>query len=581
MPGKQRKLPKQPAENFVAKQYRIGYIALCVFFMIRITQYEMPDMVFTLHRYIFRELLKVFVPAALALTLILSLGSILRPVQEYGVGPRQVVHLMGYFLPIALTFVLPMAALFAAALVYGRFASDNELDTCRASGICLLTLVYPGVALAIMVAIANLILSFHVVPTFVHRAESALKADAKQILFRNIQRKGFYKLPPEGQYVIYADQANLKNDTLSGVVVAEVKHNEIQNIVTAESAKINFDPHERFNEVQITAYNTYKIGTEDEGGFSAEWLPLTMEFGSLLGDDIKFKKIGEMKEIRDIDLMLFYPIAKLARGIYAQFTVESLAEDIADRITDEPGSFYKLHSAEKFVEFTAGHCSAGDRKEVELSGEVVVVEYDTAGKQRLRTLQCEKASLHLEGDEMAPTLTMELYNPTWHRVEGPEGLAMGWLRIRGLIMPKAVRDVTNKFATEDGLDAKKLASQSALQKGPSSKLKALQNKLQQTIRNTLAEIEAEIHSRLVFGIGCVSLIMIGIGLGIIFRGGHLLSAFGASSVPAAVLIVCIMMGKNITKNPKVQTGSGIVLMWAGLVFLSLLAVGIYRKLLKN
>ncbi|HIJ53906.1 MAG TPA: YjgP/YjgQ family permease [Planctomycetes bacterium] len=538
-------------------------------------------MVFTLHRYIFRELLKVFVPAALALTLILSLGSILRPVQEYGVGPRQVVHLMGYFLPIALTFVLPMAALFAAALVYGRFASDNELDTCRASGICLLTLIYPGLTLAIIVAIANLILSFHVVPTFVHRAESALKADAKQILFRNIQRKGFYKLPPEGQYVIYADQANLKNDTLSGVVVAEVKHNEIQNIVTAENAKINFNPHERFNEVQITAYNTYKIGAEDEGGFSAEWLPLTMEFGSLLGDDIKFKKIGEMKEIRDVDLMLFYPIAKSARGIYAQFTVESLAEDIADRITDEPGSFYKLHSAEKFVEFTASHCSAGDGKEVELSGEVVVVEYDTAGKQRLRTLQCEKASLHLEGDEMAPTLTMELYNPTWHRVEGPEGLAMGWLRIRGLIMPKAVRDVTNKFATEDGLDAKKLASQSALQKEPSSKLKGLQNKLQETIRNTLAEIEAEIHSRLVFGIGCVSLIMIGIGLGIIFRGGHLLSAFGASSVPAAVLIVCIMMGKNITKNPKVQTGSGIILMWAGLVFLSLLAVGIYHRLLKN
>jgi len=550
-------------------------------FVVRITQYEILDMVFTLHRYIFRELLKVFVPAALALTLILSLGSILRPVQEYGVGPRQVVHLMGYFLPIALTFVLPMAALFAAALVYGRFASDNELDTCRASGICLLTLIYPGLTLAIIVAIANLILSFHVVPTFVHRAESALKADAKQILFRNIQRKGFYKLPPEGQYVIYADQANLKNDTLSGVVVAEVKHNEIQNIVTAENAKINFNPHERFNEVQITAYNTYKIGAEDEGGFSAEWLPLTMEFGSLLGDDIKFKKIGEMKEIRDVDLMLFYPIAKSARGIYAQFTVESLAEDIADRITDEPGSFYKLHSAEKFVEFTASHCSAGDGKEVELSGEVVVVEYDTAGKQRLRTLQCEKASLHLEGDEMAPTLTMELYNPTWHRVEGPEGLAMGWLRIRGLIMPKAVRDVTNKFATEDGLDAKKLASQSALQKEPSSKLKGLQNKLQETIRNTLAEIEAEIHSRLVFGIGCVSLIMIGIGLGIIFRGGHLLSAFGASSVPAAVLIVCIMMGKNITKNPKVQTGSGIILMWAGLVFLSLLAVGIYHRLLKN
>ena len=148
-------------------------------------------MVFTLHRYIFRELFKVFVFAAVALTLILSLGSILRPVQEYGVGPRQVVHLMGYFLPITLTFVLPMAALFASALVYGRFASDNELDACKASGISPLTLVYPGLALAIMVATANLILSFHMMPYFVHLAEKSLKADAKQILFRNIQRRGY------------------------------------------------------------------------------------------------------------------------------------------------------------------------------------------------------------------------------------------------------------------------------------------------------------------------------------------------------------------------------------------------------
>jgi lipopolysaccharide export system permease protein len=539
-------------------------------------------MVFTLHRYIFRELIKVFVPSVIALTLILSLGSILRPVQEYGVGPRQVVHLMGYFLPIALTFVLPMAALFAAALIYGRFASDNELDACRASGICLLTLVYPGLALAIIVAIANLILSFYVVPTFVHRAEIALKADAKQILFRNIQRKGYYKLPPDSKNIIYADQANLQKDTLSGVVVAEVKDNKINKVTTAESTKINFNPHERFNEVQITSYNTYQTGAEDERWFYAETLQLRMEFGSLLGDDIKFKKIDEMKKIRDVDLTLFYPIAKLARETYIQFTAELLAEDIADKTTNDPGSLYKLHSAEKLVEFTTSHCNVGEEKEIELSGDVVVIEYDAVSKQRLRTLECEKASLYLEGDELAPTLTMELDNPKWHQVEGAEGLAMGWFRIRGLIIPNNVRDVVNKFATEDGLDAKKLASDSsALKKGPGSKLRHLQNVLQTEMQNTLAEIDAEIHSRLVFGIGCVSLIMIGIGLGIILRGGHLLSAFGASSVPAAVLVVCIMMGKNITKNPNAQAGSGIVLMWGGLVLLSLLAIVVYRRLLKN
>ncbi len=520
----------------------------------------------------------------------LSLGSILRPVQEYGVGPRQVVHLMGYFLPITLTFVLPMAALFAATLVYGRFASDNELDACKAGGVSLLTLVYPGLALAIIVAIANLILSFHVMPVFVRRAEKSLKADAKHILFRNVQRRGYYKLPPDGRYRIYADQANPRNNTLSGVVVTESKGYEIEKIITAERARVNFDQHERFNEVQITAYNTYQMGLEDEVPFSAEWVPLTMPFPSLLRDDIKFKNIDEMKKIR-LDLMRFDPIAKLARDTYAQFTMELLAEDIAKKISsglegasspsgtaEDANNFYKLHSGAKLVKFTAGRCNVQDEEKVQLSDGVVVIEYDAESKKVLRTLRCTGASLHIEGDKFAPTLTMDLRSPTWRRTDGSEGLAQRVI-IRGLILPEAV---TDKFGTADVLEAVSPASiASTLQKEPSFRLKSLQNKLQRKIQETLAEIKAELHTRLVFGIGCVTLMMIGIGLGIILKGGHLLSAFGVSSAPAAVLIVCIMMGKNITKNPYTQVSSGIVLMWGALVLLSVLAVMIYRKLLKN
>ena len=77
------------------------------------------------------------------------------------------------------------------------------------------------------------------------------------------------------------------------------------------------------------------------------------------------------------------------------------------------------------------------------------------------------------------------------------------------------------------------------------------------------------------------MILIGIGLGIIKKGGHLLSAFAASCLPAAVLIICIMSGKQLTENLGVQTVSGITLMWVGLGFMSVLAVVIYHRLLKN
>jgi lipopolysaccharide export system permease protein len=544
-------------------------------------------MVFTLHRYIFRELLRVFVLASVALTLILSLGSILQPVQEFGAGPRQVIHLMGYFLPITLTFVLPMAALFAGALVYGRFASDNELDACRASGISFFTLVQPGLALAIMVAIANLLLSFYVMPVFVHRAEKSLKADAKHIVFRNIQRRKFYSLPPDDRYLIYADNVNMQNNMLSGVIVVEMKNHNIQRIVTAEAAKVNFDMHDRFNEVQILAYKTYQTGIEDQG--RAESATFTSEFGSLLGDDIKFKKIDEMKKIL-IDPMRFDPIAKRARDTYAQLVIELLAKDIRARTHGAPenseansgtlpdtNNYYELLGEPNSVRFTAGRCTTRDEEEVELSDGVVVVEYNTDSKQPLHTLNCTSATLHIEGDKLSPTLTMDISNA---REAGSPQLRMRYV-IRGLIPPQSVETAANEFRTEHGsIKTEKLASMSSVVQR-SRILAGQQYQLRRETQKTMAQIKAEIHSRLVFGIGCIPMILIGIGLGIIKKGGHLLSAFAASCLPAAVLIICIMSGKQLTENLSAQAISGITLMWIGLAFLSLLTVVIYHQFLKN
>ncbi|MHC4495380.1 MAG: LptF/LptG family permease, partial [Planctomycetota bacterium] len=522
---------------------------------------------------------------------ILSLGSILQPIQEYGIGPRQVLHMMGYFLPITLTFVLPMAALFAGSLVYGRFASDNEFDACRATGISVWTLVYPGLALAIIVATANLFLSFYVMPVFVHRAEESLKADAKQILFRNIQRRRYYELPPDERYVIYADQANLQNDMLSGVILMDMENNEITDITTAEAAKISFNPQDTFNEVHITADRPSRMGAEGAGG--AEQTAFALEFGSLLGDEIKFKKIDEMKRIKANPLR-FYPIEKLARDSYAQLTIELLAQHINSKTGgaakrgetpsaagDDVASFYELIGEPNSVRFAADQYNLqGDQ--VGLSGGIEVVEYHTEGKLPSRNFTCADASLHLdlEDDPLAPSLTMDLRSV---QEQGSAEIDMRYV-ISGLTMPQAVEVKANKFRTEYGSPkvdelAWQLQELSGLK--PSQKLQGLQNRLQRQMRKTSVEIKAEIHSRLVFGTGCVPMILIGIGLGIIKRGGHLLSAFGASCVPAAVLIVCIMSGKQITENLTADTFSGVAMMWTGLGFLTLVTIVIYGWLLRN
>jgi hypothetical protein len=124
-------------------------------------------------------------------------------------------------------------------------------------------------------------------------------------------------------------------------------------------------------------------------------------------------------------------------------------------------------------------------------------------------------------------------------------------------------------------------AQALLGAPPSTTLADLQKSLVRLIQKTLAQIRGEINSRLVFGIGCIPMILIGIGLGIIKREGHLLSAFGASCVPAAVLIVAIISGKQVTENFGAQAVSGVLLMWSGLAFLIVLTTIVYALLLRH
>ena len=57
-------------------------------------------MLFTLHRYIFQELLRVFVLTTVALAMMVSVGMVVPTVVEYGVGPNQILRLIGYFYPL-------------------------------------------------------------------------------------------------------------------------------------------------------------------------------------------------------------------------------------------------------------------------------------------------------------------------------------------------------------------------------------------------------------------------------------------------------------------------------------------------
>jgi hypothetical protein len=318
----------------------------------------------------------------------------------------------------------------------------------------------------------------------------------------------------------------------------------------------------------------------EDASFFAEHLSLTAEFGALLSDNVQFKKIDEMKQIRR-NPMLFEPVARLARSVYAQFTAELLAQQINDAFSSPTNTPFELFNDRQVVEFSAKSCTVLDEKRLLLAEDVVITERPVNNDAPPRTLRCQKAFLNIEGDEMAPTLTLDIQNAKWTSADpqNPQAQDNVLARqiIRGLVMPAAV---TDNFKTADILnEISPKAVSAALHAGPDKQLLALQNQLKKRIARTFASIGSELNSRLVFGVGCITLIMI--GLGIVLKGGHLLTAFAASAAPALVFISCIIMGKNIAENPSSTVVLGVPMMWAGLIILSILGLELYRRLLRH
>jgi len=528
-------------------------------------------MVFTLQRYIFRELFRVFVLATIGLTLMLTLGMILQPIQKFGVGPQQVIRLLGYLVPVSMTFVLPMSALFAATLVYGRFAADNELDACRASGVSMNLLIYPGLALAILVSAATLILSFWVVPNYVRRAERSVKADARQILFRNIERRGYYDLP-EGHYKLYADAAfPERNELVGAVVISTDKYDRVvETIISADFVKVDFVTSKEDDlTVTITALNAARL--EAAGATVNRQLTISSPVPELLPDDIKFKTIDQIKKIQS-NPMRFKPIARMAGKVYDTLEMELLRSDIARNISPPSRQYYQLHSQDRLVRFTADSLGTSRSDTIELIGDVVVEERDSlaASKPLLYLWKMDRAAIQLETTN---EVSLVMYNAFWKRSDGATGVAMR-PAFNHLRIPERVRppETGNKIAD--------IASGSNMLFDPSAQFKAQIEKLNMLVNDTMAAIQIETQVRLSFSLGCIMLILIGIALGIRLKGGHLLTAFGVSSIPAAILVICIIMGKNLAYNRNAEI-SGIALIWGGMSLLSLITVVLFRRLLRT
>ena len=108
-----------------------------------------------LQRYVMGEVIRTFVMALVALTVIFVLFMVMAEASKLGLSPRDIMTLIPYVIPGTLPFTVPVSMLFAVTVVYGRLASDNEIIAVKTAGRSAMVLLWPTIFLGAALWIAS------------------------------------------------------------------------------------------------------------------------------------------------------------------------------------------------------------------------------------------------------------------------------------------------------------------------------------------------------------------------------------------------------------------------------------------
>jgi hypothetical protein len=95
-----------------------------------------------------------------------------------------------------------------------------------------------------------------------------------------------------------------------------------------------------------------------------------------------------------------------------------------------------------------------------------------------------------------------------------------------------------------------------------------------------AEVRGEIHFRASYSLCTIAIVLFGAVLGIIVRGGQVLTAFGISCVPMVFVVVASIVGRNLADRPQFSTLS-LGVMWGVVIFMYVATALVATRVLKR
>lgn len=535
-------------------------------------------MIRTLHWYLGKDLFRVTMLSLVGFTLVMTVFAIVEPMRRQGLSSDQVLGLFGYTIPVMLTLTAPVAALFATTIVYGRFSQDNEMTACRASGIATLNILMPALTLGLAVTIVTLALSNFVTPQLASLGEKAVRADLRKISYHQLRAQSYIKL---GGFLVHADAIDDVNDMLLGVIVADFKKPQDIRLIVAGAAKVNFYERDKewFIGVQLfdsSITQTARKDIIDGRSVGREALQIPSNFAkekiSIYNWDQLMETLDKPFDFGDIQYSL--------RGIKRRLYHGLLAKDVVAAI-NAGRPYEKLTDGHDVYRVTAAGATIDEHGAVQLSsapGKPVKVTVLRKNKE-VQTIQADRGEVEARwsavsnsslvslwlGDNVVVRVSGEREDEARRRTE--------WMIGQMEMPPDLVQK--NQAITPDSIY--QMPVESPADQAILNDVKTIRT---DGVAKILGAVYGEIHSRLAYGTSCFLLVAMGAALGLLFRGGQILSAFAISVVPSTVVIVMMIMGKTMLSNPSIPMVAGIASIWSGIGLLVVANLFIYAKLVR-
>ena len=524
-----------------------------------------------LQRYIFRELRNTLLLTAAALTGLLSLGGgVLNMVKLGEVTPDQFVRLMLLVIPVAVALTLPTAALFSAAATYGRLSADNEFVACRSSGINLHILLLPTIVLSLLAASVTFAFSNYAIPQMIHHLNDFIGADITSVVRQRLQHPRGITLA--GKYRIFADHCvvdpeNVDRITLRGVAFVEVDGEEWVRYGTAREIALGLDRKTRrvFGSMFGLSLFDRRAGRFldfEEQPFHPTQLPSAMPMR------IKFLTLGKLLHYLShpgewgpvSESMDRLRLAAGRRHVY-EVLLEQWRRDRQFTVGDS-NLRYTLRSSEAFRIPRQGG--------IELAN----VTIEEVRQARRRSFTADRATLELEGGDTLADAGIKIELRTDRG--GGTGRSPRWSRdtLGPVAIPQSILASVSVPSNQQLLHP---PSNGVSSGDPVAKerLEALD-----TWEETVRRIVATIHERAALSASALVLVFLGAALGIVFRGAHVLTAFGISFIPALVVILAIVTGRQMAHNAGTH-GIGLLVMWSGILAVTALDAWIVVRVLRR